>query len=277
MFFYFRDRWRLLPGRGLAPWPDRGRHRRSEATAGLSHRVRGMRRRRWRASRSETRYRRRPAGGPGSGVPHVWPQPNVGLFGAVLLEPSGDVIDLDEGRSSSGIRGIAAPEPIPRVGHQLSRDRVAMHVFELLSPLRGTPDVEIVKTPLPKLRQCRRASLEQKRSLSRGLLPFRPTQTLGDPQLQAVQHPRAIGQVVGAAATVAYAAGNVRPRLYPNSGGGGINILITPTEGSRIGLDIHSIPEANGGVRPHIDITIKGPGVPSGPGSNLVNIKHWPW
>jgi hypothetical protein len=28
--------------------------------------------------------------------------------------PSRHVVDLDEGRSSSGIRGIAAPEPIPR-------------------------------------------------------------------------------------------------------------------------------------------------------------------
>ena len=89
--------------------------------------------------------------------------------------------------------------------------------------------------------------------------------------------PRAIGQVVGVAATVAYAAGNVRPQLYENAGGGGVNILNTPTTGSRIGLDIHGIPEAGGGVRPHIDITIKRPGVPSGPGSNLVNIKHWPW
>lgn len=89
--------------------------------------------------------------------------------------------------------------------------------------------------------------------------------------------PRAIGQVVGVAATVAYAAGNVRPQLYENAGGGGVNILNTPTTGSRIGLDIHGIPEAGGGVRPHIDITIKRPGVPSRPGSNLVNIKHWPW
>jgi len=46
---------------------------------------------------------------------------------------------------------------------------------------------------------------------------------------------------------------------------------------ARIGLDVHGIPEAGGAVRPHIDITIKKPGVPSGPGSNLVNIKHWPW
>jgi RHS repeat-associated protein len=89
--------------------------------------------------------------------------------------------------------------------------------------------------------------------------------------------PRAFGQVVGTVAAVAYAAENVRPQSYPNAGGGGVNILNTPTTGSRIGLDVHGIPEAGGAVRPHIDITIKKPGIPSGPGSNLVNIKHWPW
>jgi hypothetical protein len=57
----------------------------------------------------------------------------------------------------------------------------------------------------------------------------------------------------------------------------GVNILNTPTTGSRIGIDVHGIPEANGGIRPHLDITIKKPGVPSGPGSNLINVKHWPW
>jgi hypothetical protein len=89
--------------------------------------------------------------------------------------------------------------------------------------------------------------------------------------------PRALGQVVGTVAAAAYAGENVRPRLYENVGGGGVNFLNTPTTGSRIGLDVHAIPEAGGGVRPHIDITIKKPGIPSGPGSNLVNIKHWPW
>jgi hypothetical protein len=89
--------------------------------------------------------------------------------------------------------------------------------------------------------------------------------------------PRALGQIVGTVASLAYAAENVKPQLYKNAGGGGINITNTPTTGSRIGLDIHSIPEAGGGVRPHLDITIKKLGIPSGPNSNLVNIKHWPW
>jgi hypothetical protein len=71
--------------------------------------------------------------------------------------------------------------------------------------------------------------------------------------------PRAFGQVVGTVAAVAYAAENVRPQSYPNAGGGGVNILNTPTTGSRIGLDVHGIPEAGGAVRPHIDITIKSP------------------
>ena len=100
---------------------------------------------------------------------------------------------------------------------------------------------------------------------------------VGTVKAAASGDPRAIGQVVATVATVAYAAENVRPQLYENAGGGGVNILNTPTTGSRIGLDVHGIPEAGGAVRPHIDITIKKPGVPSGPGSNLVNIKHWPW
>ena len=41
---------------------------------------------------------------------------------SVPFSPSGDVIDLDERRSSSGIRGIAAPEPIPRVALRARTD-----------------------------------------------------------------------------------------------------------------------------------------------------------
>jgi RHS repeat-associated protein len=90
-------------------------------------------------------------------------------------------------------------------------------------------------------------------------------------------NPRAIGQVVGTAAALAYTANNVKVRTYPNADGAGITFKNAPTQGSRISFDVHRIPEANGGVRPHIDITIKKPGVPSGPGSNLVNIKHFPF
>lgn len=88
--------------------------------------------------------------------------------------------------------------------------------------------------------------------------------------------PKAFGQVVATVATVAYAAENVKVRAYENAGGGGINIKNTPTEGSSIRLDVHAL-EKGGSPRPHVDVTIKKPGVPSGPGSNLVNIKHWPW
>lgn len=89
--------------------------------------------------------------------------------------------------------------------------------------------------------------------------------------------PRAFGQVVGTAATVAYAAENVKIRGYENTGGGGINFKNTPTTGSSIRFDVHPLKEG-GAYKPHLDITIKKPGVPSGPGSNLIKpIHHWPW
>ena len=93
--------------------------------------------------------------------------------------------------------------------------------------------------------------------------------------------PRALGQLVGTAATVAYAAKNVRVwQEYPNAGGGGFNILNTPTKGSRFGLDIH--PFDNTGYHPHVDIMLKKQGIPfgpkvSGPGSDLLKVSHWPW
>jgi hypothetical protein len=92
--------------------------------------------------------------------------------------------------------------------------------------------------------------------------------------------PRAIGQVVGTVATIAYAAKNVRAGPYEHDGGG-INILDTPTTNSRIALDYNAW-KGSGGPKPHIDITIKKPTAPfgpgaKGPGSNLINIKHWPW
>jgi len=89
--------------------------------------------------------------------------------------------------------------------------------------------------------------------------------------------PRAFGQVVGTLAAFLYAAENIKVRSYENAGGGGLNIRNTPTTGSSIRLDFHPIEE---GVPylPHVDITIKKPGVPSGPGSNLIKpIQHWPW
>ena len=90
--------------------------------------------------------------------------------------------------------------------------------------------------------------------------------------------PHAIGEVVGIVAALAYTAGNVRIRApYPNSGGGGLNVLNTPTRGSHMQFDIAPI-QKGGPYRPHVDITIKKPGVPSGPGSNLIRpIRHWPW
>ncbi len=92
--------------------------------------------------------------------------------------------------------------------------------------------------------------------------------------------PRAIGQVVGTAATAAYAAKNVSVLQYENTGGGGLNLFNTPTKGSRIGFDVH--PFNGRGYTPHVDMMIKKQGGPfgpkvSGPGSNLLKVEHWPW
>jgi hypothetical protein len=90
--------------------------------------------------------------------------------------------------------------------------------------------------------------------------------------------PRAFGQVVGTAATAAYAVRNVRFRLYQNAGGGGLTFRNAPTLGSRISFEVHRIPEAGYGFRPHVDIMIKKLGISSGEGSNIFKpISHWPW
>ena len=89
--------------------------------------------------------------------------------------------------------------------------------------------------------------------------------------------PRAFGQVVGTVAAIAYTAENVKVRAYENTGGGGINLQNTPTTGSSIRLDVHPL-EKGGPALPHVDVTIKKLGVPSGEGSNLITpIHHWPW
>ena len=92
-------------------------------------------------------------------------------------------------------------------------------------------------------------------------------------------NPRAIGRAVGIAATILCAAKNVQIGAN-QSRGGGVNILNTPTSGSRIGFEVG---KWNGGSGPHIDVYIKKQGAPfgpavKGPGSNLFKLEHWqPW
>ena len=82
--------------------------------------------------------------------------------------------------------------------------------------------------------------------------------------------PRAVGQAVGTAATIAYAAEDFDPRLYnrPNgAGGGGITLENTPGRGDFIRFDMHRL-HFNGRPRyvPHIDARI-----------GAIVIKHFPW
>jgi len=93
--------------------------------------------------------------------------------------------------------------------------------------------------------------------------------------------PRAVGQFVGTAATFAYAAKNVQIGAN-KTGGGGLNILNTPTRGSRIGIESGSW---KGGSGLHLDVYIKRiPGgwniweAAKGMGSNWFKLEHWqPW
>src|SRR5271170_7262372 len=84
--------------------------------------------------------------------------------------------------------------------------------------------------------------------------------------------PRAIGQVVGVAATVAYTAGNVEAGAYEH-GGGGVNLQNTPLNGNRIALDYHPFGKAGTATASrnvlHVDIKIQQLGI---------NVRHWtPW
>lgn len=95
--------------------------------------------------------------------------------------------------------------------------------------------------------------------------------------------PTAVGEAVGTAATLAYGAKNLKIRSY-QSGGGGINLLNTPTRGSRIAADWGGIWKGGSGF--HFDMMIKRiPGgwrfweAMSGEGSNWFKpLRHWqPW
>ena len=55
--------------------------------------------------------------------------------------------------SSTGVEGIAAPQPLPRLARYSSFDRVRVQVVQLLAPLRRAVHIEIVKARLPEMRK----------------------------------------------------------------------------------------------------------------------------
>jgi hypothetical protein len=64
-----------------------------------------------------------------------------------------------------------------------------MHVLNLLNPLLQTPNIEVIKPPLPKTRQQLRAILRIRPQLLRDSSTFRP-QPPGNPLLQNLHHKR---------------------------------------------------------------------------------------
>jgi len=76
--------------------------------------------------------------------------------------------------------------------------------------------------------------------------------------------PRAIGQAVGIAATVAYTTENVRVQSYEH-GGGGVNIKNTPFNGNRLAIDYHPFGRAGTATASknvlHLDIKIQQLGI----------------
>ena len=56
-----------------------------------------------------------------------------------------------------------APRPVLRVFHQLSLHRICMHVFQLLLQLFLAPHIEIIESPLPKMRLFPCTALEWQR------------------------------------------------------------------------------------------------------------------
>jgi hypothetical protein len=71
-----------------------------------------------------------------------------------------------------------APRPVPRMFHQLSLHRIRVHVLQFLPPFLLAPHIEVVKSPLPKMRFRCLTSSERQRQLcaarSSSLLQQRP-------------------------------------------------------------------------------------------------------
>jgi len=78
-------------------------------------------------------------------------------------------VNLDQNRVASSIESVAAPRPVPRIRDESPLKRVRVHIRELLNRLFTAPDIEIVESPLPELRQAVAGRRERQSRNRKGL------------------------------------------------------------------------------------------------------------
>ncbi len=114
---------------------------------------------------------------------------SIFLSPASVLCSSSRRIDPHQSFITALVPRARTPHPIPRRTHQSTLHRIHMHVFELLHLLLVTPHIEIVKSPLPELRQ-RILSSKLKLELPNNFLPPPPPHLPRHSLLQHLQHRR---------------------------------------------------------------------------------------
>src|SRR5207302_4158363 len=71
-------------------------------------------------------------------------------------------IYLHRSRFLQPIESVTAPPPLLRRFHQSTSYRIAMHVPQLLHPLRHSPYIEIIEARLPERSEERRVGKERR-------------------------------------------------------------------------------------------------------------------
>jgi len=182
-------------------------------------------------------------------------------------QAEGDAGHDPQSNSTSG--GATPTDPNSATGWSLSWQLSASANFlgqELIGVTDATvtPLVDAVEHPVDTLEAAANAvehPVDTATSVVSGAVDTVKAAASGDP--------RAIGQVVGVAATVAYTAGNVEAGAYEH-GGGGVNLQNTPLNGNRIALDYHPFGKAGTATASrnvlHVDIKIQQLGI---------NVRHW--
>jgi len=95
------------------------------------------------------------------GVPH----PSVLRVRVLTLSVFANRINPNFAPPAPGVVRPTAPRPIPRMLHQLSLHRIGVHVLQFFLQFLLAPHVEIIKSPLPKMRLFCVTALERQRQL----------------------------------------------------------------------------------------------------------------